>query len=81
MDIQQGINYVLAGEGLLFIGSGFSLGATNLRNTQIKTGNMLANSLSELAGIPTGKSLEDSSECFLDRFGADALIGRVGDAH
>lgn len=74
MDFDRAIEYALDGEAVLFTGAGFSLGATNLRGTAVKTGPALATHLSELCQIPSDSPLEDAAEEFADRYGDDRLI-------
>ncbi|MDQ6651591.1 MAG: hypothetical protein M3Y84_02490 [Acidobacteriota bacterium] len=74
MDIDSGLEYVLAGETVLFIGAGFSTGAKNLRNSPLKTGGGLAKYLSAEVKLPESTSLEDASEEFALQRGDAALI-------
>ncbi len=77
MEIQEAIQHVLDGEALLFLGSGFSLGATNLRNEKFLSGHSLAEHFAKLCCLPAGTGLEDAAEAFADKSGIDALIREV----
>ena len=74
MEIQEAIKHVMDGKGLLFVGSGFSAGAINLRNERFLSGPSLAEYFVKLSGLTIPTDLEDAAELFVDKFGTDALI-------
>lgn len=51
MDISQAIEHALDGNAVLFLGSGFSIGARNLLNNEFMTGKQFAKYLAKLATI------------------------------
>ena len=75
--LQKAIQYALDGEAILFTGAGFSLGATNLRQTAFKTGRQFAAHLAKLVDLPEDTPLNDASEEVLLTYGADGLITEV----
>ena len=77
MEVQEAIERVLDGEGVLFLGTGFSLGAVNLRNEKFMTGPATADYFADVSGMPPGTGLEDAAEAFVDKSGIDALIREV----
>jgi hypothetical protein len=74
MELDRAIEYALEGKALLFVGSGFSRGAVNLRNGPFKTAPQFAGHLAKLVNLPAGTPLDDVSEEFASKFGADRLI-------
>lgn len=77
MEVKEAIRHVLDGDGILFLGSGFSLGATNIRNKEFLAGSGIAKHFIELSSLPEGTTLEDATEEFEEKFGSDALIKEV----
>jgi len=74
LNLQEALEFVLAGRALLFTGAGFSLGAVNLRGTPFKTGRALARHLANLTGLPETTELEDAAEWFASKLGKDPLV-------
>lgn len=74
MDLNRALEYALNGEAVLFVGAGFSVGATNSRGLPLKTGGRFAEHLATLAGLPKELSLDEVSEEFLRDRGKDALL-------
>ena len=72
---------VLDGEAILFTGAGFSRGAVNLLNAQLKTSTQLADHFATKANLPPGTQLDDAAEQYYDDFGADALIREIQDEY
>jgi hypothetical protein len=67
----------LDGEAILFVGAGYSLGATNSRLQPFESGAAFANRLASAVGIPTPADLQDAAEAFLERRGPAALAKEV----
>lgn len=69
MDIKQAIISALDGEAILFLGSGFSVGAIKTDSTTFKKASELAKSLQTACGIPESEMTGDlgqASEVFQD---------------
>lgn len=74
MELEEALKHALDGRALLFLGAGFSRGATNLAGNDFALGADLATSLSNEAGLPTGMALEDAAELYAERVGVGKLI-------
>lgn len=77
VEVQEAIKRVFDGEGILFLGAGFSLGAVNLRNEMFMAGPAIADHFAHLSGLSPDTGLEDAAEAFTDASGVDALIREV----
>ncbi len=77
MDLSAGIQQILDGEAILFLGAGFSLGAMNLRAKPFMSGTAIADHFAALTGLPPGTGLEDAAEAYAEDAGTDALIREV----
>ncbi len=77
MTINEAIEHALAGDAVLFTGAGFSRGALNRRNIELKNGAELALHLATAAGLPPTAPLEDSAEAFKLKFGYQAIIDEL----
>jgi hypothetical protein len=73
----EALRKILDGECVLFLGAGFSLGATNTRQNPFKTGPRLAEHFATLVNLPSTTGLEDASDAYYEDFGVDALIREV----
>ena len=74
MDLEQALEHAAAGDGFLFLGAGFSVGATSVKNQSFKTGGALAKYLAARSSLPEETPLEDAAEIFAKQFGVDELI-------
>lgn len=74
MDLKQAIEKGLDGNSILFVGSGFSRGATNLKDMPFMTGPELSTYFANRVGLAIPCELEDASEAFEEQFGEDELI-------
>ncbi|MGJ5813623.1 SIR2 family protein [Paludibaculum fermentans] len=74
MNIEEALEFVLAGRALLFTGAGFSRGAVNLRGTPFKAGTAFAAHLAKLADLPETTSLEDAAEWFTEKHGKSRMV-------
>src|SRR5437867_2600547 len=90
MNLTEAISLALDGRAVLFTGAGFSRSALNLKGASFRSGGQLATYLATEAGLPDGIALDDASEEFAARFGADRLIkelqeeftaSKIADAH
>lgn len=70
----RAIEKCLDGQGLLFLGSGFSCGARNVAGTPMKTGRELASALAAAEGISQDAPLTDIADYYCSRHGATALV-------
>jgi hypothetical protein len=77
MDLSTGIQQILDGDAVLFVGAGFSLEAVNIRNKQLMRGSEIAGHFTSLVGLPHGTGLEDAAEAYSEDFGVDALMQEV----
>ena len=77
MEIKKAIEGIFTGESILFVGSGFSLGATNSNssNPEIKRSPELSAAMLHACGIKEeNATLAKASEVFLADQGADELV-------
>lgn len=77
MDLQEAIIHALDGNALLFLGSGFSIGATKGDSTGFKGAWKLANDLQEQCGIPENERSSDlgqASEVFQSLMSEHELV-------
>ena len=77
MDIKKAIEGIFTGESILFVGSGFSLGATNSNssNPEMKRSPDLSTAMLSACGISDEKAtLTKASEVFLADKGPDELV-------
>jgi hypothetical protein len=77
MELEEGLKLALDGRALLFVGAGFSRGATNLADNDFALGTDLGTKLSREADLPDGLQLDDAAELYVDRFGSAKLIDEV----
>lgn len=74
MKLTEAINYIFDENCILFLGSGASLTAKNIRGENLKSGGSLANHLFELCGLESDNNLTNATEEYLDQFGEYNLI-------
>jgi len=74
MDLNDALDHALDGESILFIGAGFSVGATNVAGREMMLGSQLAEHYAAQLGLPPDTALGDASEEFAHARGEDALI-------
>lgn len=77
MNLDEALEFVLAGRALLFTGAGFSRGAVNIRGTPFKAGRAFAAHLAKLSGLAEDTSLEDASEWFTGQHGKDRITDEL----
>lgn len=78
MKFEEALTYINLGNCILFVGSGFSIGAKNSNNTPMKTGLELARTFYEECNESSeGGDLHDASNLFIDKFGSNALVNRL----
>jgi hypothetical protein len=77
MELEEGLKLALDGRALLFVGAGFSRGATNLEDNDFGLGVDLAVELSREANLPTGLQLDDAAELYVAKFGEAPLIDKL----
>jgi len=68
MELTEAIQHALEGNAVLFVGAGFSIGATNTRDGRLKNGRDLRDHLLNMAGIALDEdvSLQDAADLFLE---------------
>lgn len=75
MEFKEALSYINLGNCVLFVGSGFSIGAENISNTKLPTGDGLAKYLyDECNESSDGGNLLDASELYIEKFGTTAII-------
>lgn len=74
MTFKDALSAVFSGNSVLFLGSGFSKGAKNLKGEDFKIGVELAKHLALQAKLPEAFPLEDAAEGYERVFGPDRLI-------
>lgn len=78
MDIVAAIKHIIDGDAVIIMGAGASYGAKNAFG-ELPTGTKLAGILYDECEIdPEDKNdLQDASQCYLEKFGRDALINKI----
>jgi hypothetical protein len=74
LDLQEALEFIVAGRALLFTGAGFSRGAVNLRNTPFKAGGAFAAHLAQLSGLPENTPLDDAAEWFTNKHSKSRMV-------
>ena len=74
MKLDVALELALDGHAILFVGAGFSRGATNRLGQPLKSAAELANHLALGAGLPEGTTLDDAAEEFVIANGEEQLI-------
>ena len=74
MELNEAIEHAIDGNGVLFVGSGFSRSATNLDGQHLKTGGQLAEFLGQECGLLESASLEDVAELYIEKHGRTKLV-------
>lgn len=78
MDLSDAIKHAIDGDAVLFLGSGFSIGATNVNNQEgFFSATGLAHKLQELCGydpIEFTDELGEAAELYLNKFSAENLL-------
>ena len=74
MELADALRLARGGRALLFLGAGFSAGTPNSSGGEMKTGQGLSDLLATKVGLPLGTSLTDSSEAYLESFGAAEVV-------
>ena len=74
MELADALKLARGGRALLFLGAGFSVGTPNLGSGLMMTGQDFSDLLALKVGLPAGTGLMDTSEAYLETFGAPALV-------
>lgn len=74
MDYDYALRAAWAGKAVLFVGSGFSIGARSLDGSNFPTGSGLAQLLCERAEIKVTTDLRQASSRFVKKLGEEALV-------
>lgn len=77
MDLDRALEHALAGDAIVFVGAGFSLGAKNLKGQPFKKGRELASYLASAVGLPGETPLDDAAEEFARKHNEDRLIAEL----
>jgi hypothetical protein len=78
MDLDQAIKHALNGDALLFLGSGFSIGAKPTVGDSFLSGRQLAKHLYQLAGDETDDDqLNYAADAYEAEHGPDALLAVI----
>jgi hypothetical protein len=77
MDLDSALERALDGESVLFLGAGFSLGATNSRAEPFESGAQFASRLALAMKLPLSTELPDAAEAFMERRGTAALAKEI----
>ena len=77
MEFEKALAYAAQGRAILFLGAGFSSGATSLANEPFLLGAGLGKALADEAGIPSDFALEDISDIYMSKFGSAALLQKL----
>lgn len=65
MNIEDAIEYIIDGEGLLFLGAGFSTNATNILGNKLVTATTLSEDLCKELKIPINPNLSDVTDYYM----------------
>lgn len=82
MDLDKAIEYALNGQAVLFLGSGFSMGATKKDGSAFRTATPLAHLLMKECGYGEDEledELGDASQIYVAEKGKDRLLGYLHD--
>lgn len=74
MELDEALRLALDGRTILFLGAGFSRGATNLADKDFALGTDLTAKLASDADLPAGLALDDAAELYVDKFSEAKLI-------
>lgn len=78
MEFNEALSYINQGNCVLFVGSGFSIGATNSEGLCLPTGSGLAKLFyNECNESSDGGNLQDASDLYVERHGTTALVNRL----
>ena len=78
MEFNEALSYINQGNCVLFVGSGFSIGATNSEGLCLPTGSGLAKLFyNECKESSDGGNLQDASDLYVERHGTTALVNRL----
>lgn len=80
MNIETAIRFAVKGHAVLFLGAGYSLGATNIKGTPFFSGKHLAKKIATAAGLPPDTPLALAAEIYRDQQGTDGLIALIKSA-
>ncbi len=72
--LEEAIKHALDGDAILFLGAGFSLGATNIRNEAFKDATELAKLLLEKCSVTEEATLSHAAQYFIQELGSPALF-------
>ena len=74
MELDEALELALDGHAVLFVGAGYSRGATNWLGQPFKSAYELANHLALTAGLPEETPLDDAAEEFVNLHGEESLV-------
>lgn len=78
MEFEEALSYINLGNCVLFVGSGFSVGATNSSHTKMTTGLKLAKIFYDECGESSdGGDLQDASDLYIQQFGVTTFVNRL----
>lgn len=77
MEFEAALAYAAQGRAVLFLGAGFSWGATSLANEPFLLGAGLGKALADEVGIPNDLALEDISDIYMSKLSPSALLQRL----
>jgi len=77
VELEDGLAYAAQGRAVLFLGAGFSWGATSLDGRPFLMGAGLGKTLADEIGIPSDFALEDISDIYMSRLGPAALLKKL----
>jgi hypothetical protein len=75
--LEDALRFTYDGRAILFVGAGFSRGATNLAGDDFSLGSDLSATLSKEAGLPAGLALDDAAELYVEKMGVTDLIDKL----
>ena len=74
MELEDAIELAIDGHAVLFVGAGYSQGATNSLGQPFKSARELADYLALKTGLPKGTPLDDAAEEFVNLHGEGELV-------
>lgn len=75
MEFNEALSYINLGNCVLFVGSGFSIGATNSKGQDMPKGSELTKLFYDECNEPSeGGDLQDASNLYIEQFGTIAIV-------
>lgn len=77
MELLEGIRHVIDGNGIIFLGAGYSINAINIANSKMKVAGELSSELCKEIGMPNNRDLSKVSDIYLSENEPCKLIDKL----